>query len=49
LYRYTKGIAQIAPHPVRPLVVAVGANGQLYVWAKSYTVGAVQLLNPAGP
>jgi len=21
---------------VRPLVVAVGANGQLYIWAKSY-------------
>ena len=32
-----KGITQILPHPVRPLVVAVGANGQLYVWAKSYT------------
>ena len=32
----TKGITQIAPHPLRSLVVAVGANGTLYVWSKSY-------------
>ena len=31
-----KGIAQLTSHPHRSLVIAVGANGQLYAWAKKY-------------
>ena len=31
-----KGIAQLLWHPNRALAIAVGANGQLYVWARRY-------------
>ena len=31
-----KGIAQLLSHPNKALAIAVGANGQLYVWARRY-------------
>ena len=34
--REAKGVAQMAPHPTRPLCVALGANGAMYAWAKAY-------------
>ena len=32
----SKGIIQLAAHPVRDLGIALGVNGNLYVWARNY-------------
>lgn len=32
----SKGIIQLAAHPVRDLGIALGVNGNLYVWARKY-------------